>query len=151
MTDRFDPRAPEEDEDREATAEGADEAVHLRDDRDLWEGLYEGPRAFKLLQGYIWHPREQDLDLAATLPKEFGDEIHLLVDAMPQAPFTFFEDGTMSATQQVYQLTVVAIVQPAQDPARMLPAVAALLQVELDKTPPGVGWQLMEDLREIGS
>lgn len=151
MTDRFDPRAPEEDEDREATAEGADEAVHLRDDRDLWEGLYEGPRAFKLLQGYIWHPREQDLDLAATLPKEFGDEIHLLVDAMPQAPFTFFEDGTMSATQQVYQLTVVAIVQPAQDPARMLPAVAALLQVELDKTPPSVGWQLMEDLREIGS
>ncbi|HET8984669.1 MAG TPA: DUF3208 family protein, partial [Trueperaceae bacterium] len=84
-------------------------------------------------------------------PKTLGEEIHLLVDAMPQAPFTFFDDGTMSATQQVYQLTVLAIVQPTQDPARMLPGVAELLQVELDATPPGVGWELMEDLREIGS
>lgn len=125
--------------------------VYARDDRDLWEGVHEGPRAFKLLQGYIWHPRDQELDLAGALPGTLAPEVHLLVDALPQAPFTFFEDGTMSATQQVYQLTVLAIVQPAQDPARMLPEVAALLQTELDKTPPGVGWELMEDLREIGS
>ncbi|HLU82014.1 MAG TPA: DUF3208 family protein [Trueperaceae bacterium] len=127
------------------------DVVHTRDDRDLWEGVHEGPRAFKLLQGYIWHPRESDLDLAALLPRALDKEVHLLVDALPQAPFTFFDDGTMSATQQVYQLTIVAIVQPDQDPARMLPAAAALLQTELDKTPPGVGWELMEDLREIGS
>lgn len=126
-------------------------AVHQRDDRDLWEGVHEGPRAFKLIQGYIWHPREHDLDLPALLPRELGDEVHLLIDALPQAPFTFFDDGTLSASQQVYQLTVLAIVQPGQDPARMLPAVAELLQAQLDTTPPGVGWELMEDLREVGS
>lgn len=125
--------------------------VHTRDDRDLWEGVHEGPRAFKLIQGYIWHPREQALDLTALLPRSLGDEIHVLVDAMPQAPFTFFDDGTLSATQQVYQLTVLARLQPSQDPARLLPEVAALLQTELDETPPSVGWQLMEDLREVGS
>ena len=130
---------------------GALPDVHVRDDRDLWEGLHEGPRAFKLLQGYIWHPRENYLDLAAMLPRELGQDVHLLIDALPQAPFTFFDDGTLSATQQVYQLTVLAIVQPGQDPARMLPGVAALLQTELDSTPQGVGWELMEDLREVGS
>ena len=137
-------------EDSPDTDTGVD-AVHTRDDRDLWEGVHEGPRAFKLLQGYIWHPRESELDLAALLPSTLAEEIHLLIDALPQAPFTFFDDGTMSATQQVYQLTVLAIVRPDQDPARMLPDAAALLQEELDKTPPGVGWELMEDLREIGS
>ena len=130
---------------------GALPDVHVRDDRDLWEGRHEGPRAFKLLQGYIWHPRENDLDLAGMLPRELGQDVHLLIDALPQAPFTFFDDGTLSATQQVYQLTVLAIVQPGQDPARMLPGVAALLQTELDSTPQGVGWELMEDLREVGS
>lgn len=145
------PDAPDEDA---AATNGPDadtEVVHLRDDRDLWEGLHEGPRAFKLIQGYVWHPREAELNLTEMLPRTLGEEIHLLIDAMPQAPFTFFEDGTMSATQQVYQLTVLAIVQPGTDPARLLPDVAALLQTELDKTPAGVGWELMEDLREIGS
>lgn len=126
-------------------------ALVSRDDRDLWTGLHEGPRAFKLIQGYVWHPREQDLDLAKLLPTSLGTGVHLLVDALPQAPFTFFDDGTMSATQQVYQLTVLAIVHDSQDPARMLPAVAGLLQTELDRTPAGVGWELMEDLREVGS
>lgn len=131
--------------------DGAVPEVYQRDDRDLWEGHHEGQRAFKLIQGYIWHPRETDLDLPALLPRELGDEVHLLIDALPQAPFSFFDDGTLSATQQVYQLTVLAIVEPGQDPARMLPDVAALLQTKLDTTPPGVGWELMEDLREVGS
>jgi hypothetical protein len=151
MTDADDARVELPKSDAGEQDAGADDVVHLRDDRDLWEGHHEGPRAFKLIQGYVWHPREAELDLAALLPTSLGEEIHLLVDALPQAPFTFFDDGTMSATQQVYQLTVLAIVQPAQDPARMLPGVAALLQTELDATPPGVGWELMEDLREIGS
>ena len=67
-----------------------------------------------------------------------------------QAPFTFFDDGTMSATQQVYQLTVVAIVEPGEDPGRLLPDVAERLQAMLDETPKEVGWQLMDDLREVG-
>ena len=121
-----------------------------RDDRDLWQGAHEGPRAVKLIQGYAWHPRETAIDLRSLLPKELAEGVHLLIDPMPQAPFTFFEDGTMSATQQVYQVTVLAIVQPDQDPARILPQAAEALAPHLDATPEGVGWQLMEDLREVG-
>lgn len=123
--------------------------VYPRDDRDLWEGRQDGPKAVKLIQGYVWHPRELALALDERLATELENDVHVLVDAMPQAPFTFFEDGTMSATQQVYQLTVVAIVQPGEDPARLLTAVAERLQQDLDKTPPEVGWQLMDDLREV--
>lgn len=126
----------------------ADYAPHLGDDRELWDGG-DRPRAIKLIQGYIWHPREDALELADLLPQELGPEVHLLVDAMPAAPFAFFEDGTLSATQRVYQLTVVAIVQPGQNPAALLPEVAERLQERLDTTPESVGWQLMEDLREV--
>lgn len=121
-----------------------------RDDRDLWEGPQDGPKAIKLIQGYVWHPREQELALDERLSTELEGGIHVLVDAMPQAPFTFFDDGTMSATQQVYQLTVLAILDPGTDPAKLLPGVAERLQAMLEQTPPDVGWQLMEDLREVG-
>jgi hypothetical protein len=126
------------------------EADGYRDDRELWSGPASGKRAVKLLQGYVWHPREQDLRLDETLPGALADDVHLLLDALPQAPFAFFDDGTLSATQTVYQLTVLAILEGPVDPARMLPAVAETLQRRLDVTPEGVGWQVMEDLREIG-
>lgn len=126
------------------------EADDSRDDRELWSGPASGKRAVKLLQGYVWHPREQDLRLDETLPGTLADDVHLLLDALPQAPFAFFDDGTLSATQTVYQLTVVAILEGPADPARMLAAVAETLQRRLDVTPAGVGWQVMEDLREIG-
>lgn len=131
-----------------AAPTGEELAPHLGDDRDLWDGP-ERPRAIKLLQGYIWHPREEEVDLEAHLPAELQEGVHVLVDAMPAAPFTFFDDGTLSATQQVYQLTVVAIVKPGEDPGKLLPRVAELLQAMLDETPKDVGWQLMDDLREI--
>lgn len=127
-----------------------DQPAAYRDDRDLWEGPQDGPKAIKLIQGYVWHPREQELALDNRLSTELPGGIHVLVDAMPQAPFTFFDDGTMSATQQVYQLTVVAIVEPGDDPGRLLPDVAERLQAMLDETPKEVGWQLMDDLREVG-
>ncbi|MFO7545243.1 MAG: DUF3208 family protein [Trueperaceae bacterium] len=126
------------------------ESEGLRDDRELWSGPSSGRRAVKLLQGYVWHPREQDLRLDETLPGSLANDVHLLLDALPQAPFAFFDDGTLSATQTVYQLTVLAILEGPVDPARMLPAVAEALQRHLDATPAGVGWQVMEDLREIG-
>ncbi len=122
---------------------------HLGDDRALWEPEATTPRAFKLIQGYLWHPREQQHDMAALLPEELGPDVHLLLDAMPAAPFTFFEDGTLSATQVVYQLTVVSIVQPGQDPADLLTEMAERLEERLDATPADVGWQLMSDLREV--
>lgn len=122
---------------------------HLGDDRALWEPEATTPRAFKLIQGYLWHPRDQQPDLAAHLPATLGPEVHLLLDAMPAAPFTFFDDGTLSATQVVYQLTVLAIVQPGQRPDELLAEAAERLKEHLDTTPEGVGWQLMSDLREV--
>ena len=37
-------------------------APHLGDDRELWDGS-DSPRAMKLIQGYIWHPKDEPLDL----------------------------------------------------------------------------------------
>lgn len=125
-----------------------DYAPHLGDDRELWDAS-DRPRAIKLIQGYVWHPRDAAIELAGYLPAELTGGAHVLVDPMPAAPFAFFDDGTLSATQQVYQLTVVKIVPPGQNPAAHLEDVAAELQRHLDGTPAGVGWQLMEDLREV--
>ncbi len=121
-----------------------------RDDRDLWREPGDEPRPVKLLQGYVWHPRDAGLDLAASLAGELAAGVHLLLDAMPQAPFAFFDDGTPSSSQVVYQLTLLAIVAPEADPARVLVEVAPLVEERLEATPDSVGWQLMEDLRELG-
>ena len=107
------------------------------------------PRAVKLLQGYLWHPRELALDLAAYLPRELAQGIHLLWDPLPSAPFAFFDDGTLSATQQLYQFTALKVIEPGDDPASYVPALAEALQARLEATPPGVGWQVFEDLREV--
>ncbi len=136
-------------EEHRGPPQGPDYTERVGDDRELWEGDVTTPRAFKLIQGYLWHPREQQVVLADHLPPTLGSGVHLLVDAMPAAPFAFFDDGTLSATQVVYQLTVVAIVQPGHDPGELLEESAKRLGELLDATPEGVGWQLMSDLREV--
>jgi hypothetical protein len=105
--------------------------------------------AIKLLQGYIWHPREQTIELGDYLPSKLEPDIHLLWDPMPAAPFTFFDDGTLSATQQFYQFTALTLTEEPLEPAGLIPWLAEMLQEKLEKTPAGVGWQLSEDLREI--
>ncbi len=105
--------------------------------------------AIKLLQGYIWHPKDLAIELGDYLPSELEPDIHLLWDPMPAAPFTFFDDGTLSATQQFYQFTALTLVEEPSEPAGLLPWLAETLQGRLEKTPEGVGWQLSEDLREI--
>lgn len=116
--------------------------------------MTESDRAVKLLQGYVWHPRELELDLADYLPASLDGGVHVLWDPLPQAPFTFFDDGTLAATQQVYQLTVVKLLGKEEDvqdhAAGMVPWLAEKLQGRLEQTPEGVGWQIFEDLREIG-
>lgn len=108
-------------------------------------------RAVKLLQGYIWHPRELEVDLADFLPTEMEGGVHLLWDALPQAPFTFFDDGTMAATQLVYQFTALMLLDdPEEDPSGLVPWLAETLQERLEQTPEGVGWQVFEDLRDVG-
>lgn len=104
----------------------------------------------KLLQGYVWHPRELDVDLADYLPRRLDPDIHVLFDPLPAAPFTFFDDGTLAATQQVYQFTVMRYVPAEDDPAALLPWLAETLQTALERSPEGVGWQVMTDLRELG-
>lgn len=121
------------------------------DDRGVRRGAraHDGRRAVRLLQGYVWHPRDAAVDLAAHLPRALDGDVHVLWDAMPAAPFTFFDDGTLSATQQVYQLTVLRFVDDHEDPATLLPWVAERLQAALETTPAGVGWQLLDDLRDV--
>jgi hypothetical protein len=113
--------------------------------------MNENERAVKLLQGYIWHPRELEVDLGEYLPSEMEGDVHLLWDPLPQAPFTFFDDGTLAATQQVYQFTVVKLLEDdEEDPSGLVPWLAEKLQEWLEQTPEGVGWQVFEDLREVG-
>lgn len=103
----------------------------------------------RLLQGYIWHPRELEIDLADHLPSLMAGDVHVLYDPMPAAPFTFFDDGTMTATQQFYQFTVMTFVEAGVNPSGRVPWLAEELQRRLESTPPGVGWQVFEDLREL--
>ncbi len=106
-------------------------------------------RAMRLLQGYIWHPRELEIDLGDYLPSKVAEDVHVLFDAMPAAPFTFFDDGTMSATQQFYQFTVLTYVGEDENPSGRVPWLAEELQRRLNTTPAGVGWQIFEDLRDF--
>lgn len=108
-------------------------------------------RALKLLQGYIWHPRELEVDLADYLPEKLEGDVHVLWDPLDHPPFSFFDDGTMAASQQVYQFTVVKLLEDEEeDPSGMLPWLAETLQAKLEQTPEGVGWQVFEDMRDVG-
>ncbi|HLR45642.1 MAG TPA: DUF3208 family protein [Deinococcales bacterium] len=108
-------------------------------------------KAVRLLQGYVWHPREEDIDLGDWLPRTLPGSISVLWDPLPRAPFTFFEDGTPSSTQVVYQFTVVVLTFAGDDDdlEGMLPWVAEQLQERLEDTPAGVGWAISEDLRPL--
>ncbi len=105
-----------------------------------------GPIAFKLLQGYLWHPKELG---GVSLPDALPSGANIVMDSI-EAPFAFFEDGTWTGTQTFYQLTVFEIFQewPNNDAmaARALRASDELNPI-LNATPASVGWSLSEDLR----
>lgn len=103
-------------------------------------------KATRLLQGYIWYPQEAAIDLAEYLPEHLGEAIHLLWDEV-RPPFSFFDDGTLAATQHVFQFTALTL--RSDNPEGLTPWVAEVLQEKLEATPPGVGWLLLEDLREL--
>ncbi|MAZ52688.1 MAG: hypothetical protein CMO31_01570 [Trueperaceae bacterium] len=107
-------------------------------------------KATKILQGYLWHPIELEITLTNYVPATLDPDIHILVDEMPRAPFVFFDDGTLTSSQQFYQFTVLTIAPTTEEPSRLVPWLAETLQSALEKTPEGVGWQIMEDLREVG-
>ncbi len=105
-------------------------------------------KAVKLFQGYLWHPKDLAFDPREALPRQLG-EVHVLIDKV-RAPMTFFEDGTPTETQQFYQVTL--LVRTEQEPAALKPlaeSVSLELKPYLEATPQTVGWQLLEDLRQI--
>ena len=110
-------------------------------------------RTLKLLQGYIWHPRDEAIDLKDYLPERLEPALYILWDAMPAAPFAFFDDGTLSATQQLYQFTVVTQTEDTDEAVdeaqKLVPWLAETLQARLETTPRSVGWQIFEDLRDV--
>lgn len=117
------------------------------DERDHGE---RDTRPIKLLQGYVWHPAEwAAFDLFAHLPRRLEPDVHVLADPLPRPPFTFFDDGTPSASQTVYQLTVMTFDVDEAEAGRLVPWLAEVLQRALEGTPEGVGWQVMEDLRPV--
>ncbi|WP_299428774.1 DUF3208 domain-containing protein [uncultured Meiothermus sp.] len=105
-------------------------------------------KAVKLFQGYLWHPKELSFDPRTAIPRQLG-EVHVLIDKV-RAPMTFFEDGTLTETQQFYQVTL--LVRTEQEPAE-LKSLARWVSLELNPylqaTPKEVGWQLLEDMRQI--
>jgi hypothetical protein len=104
------------------------------------------PIAFKLLQGFLWHPKSLE---ALTLPAVLPSGAFIVMDTI-QAPFAFFEDGTWTGTQVFYQLTILEIFEDWLE-NDVLAARAVLASNELapilNATPVGVGWSLSEDLR----
>lgn len=111
----------------------------------------ESQVAIRLIQGYLWHPQELELDLGDWLPDSLPGNIHLLWDRLPRAPFSFFDDGTPSNTQVVYQFTVATRTYAGAEEELngLLPGLAAQLQELLERTPAGVGWSLSDDLRPV--
>ncbi len=105
-------------------------------------------KAIKLFQGYLWHPKDLEFDPRTAIPRQLG-EVHVLIDPV-RPPMTFFEDGTMTETQQFYQITLLILSE--HEPTELKPmtqAVSHELDPILNSTPPTVGWQLIEDLRPV--
>ena len=104
------------------------------------------PIAFKLLQGFLWHPKTLE---TVTLPTELPSGALIVMDTI-EAPFAFFEDGTWTGTQVFYQLTILEIFDDWLENS-VIAARAVLASNELapilNATPVGVGWSLSEDLR----
>ncbi|GEM86928.1 DUF3208 domain-containing protein [Meiothermus granaticius] len=105
-------------------------------------------KAIKLFQGYLWHPKGLQFDPKAQLPRQLGG-VHILIDPV-RPPFSFFENGTPTETQQFYQVTLLTLTEA--EPAELKPLTQQIsdqLNAYLYATPKEVGWQLMEDLRPV--
>ncbi|NTY02185.1 DUF3208 domain-containing protein [Deinococcus sp. JMULE3] len=125
-----------------------------------------GRAAVRLLQGYVWHPQDAEIDLESYLPHELDlpapgetadqsgaeqEGAHVLWDSV-QPPFAFFENGEPTASQAFYQFTVLRVYEPRPDNDALhadAQAASGMLGPLLEVTPDGVGWQLWEDLRDL--
>lgn len=118
-----------------------------------------GRAAIRLLQGYIWHPEDADIDLEQFLPRELDfthtkhddENAHVLWDKV-SPPFAFFENGEPTASQTFYQFTVLRVYEERPSNEALHEdalSASSVLNPLLENTPEGVGWQLWEDLREL--
>ncbi len=104
----------------------------------------------RLLQGYLWHPQTLELDLSQHIPTQWQD-VHIMFDEI-HPPFAFFENGTLTSSQNFYQFTALVIFpqRPSdQDLHARAEVFSETLNTWLEATPAGVGWQLWEDLRPL--
>ncbi len=104
----------------------------------------------RLLQGYLWHPQTLELDLSQHIPAQWQD-VHIMFDEI-HPPFAFFENGTLTSSQNFYQFTALVIFpqRPSdQDLHARAEVFSETLNTWLEATPAGVGWQLWEDLRPL--
>lgn len=111
-------------------------------------------RGIKLFQGYLWHPRELEFDPKQALPRQLGagledGPVYVLIDPV-RPPFAFFENGTPTAGQSFYQVTLLMRSEkPPHELKALTQPVSEELEPYLQATPQGVGWLLLEDLREV--
>jgi hypothetical protein len=106
--------------------------------------------AVKLLQGYVWHPRDLDVDLREYLPSRLEPDVNVLLGRHAGGAVHVLR--RRHAVGHAARLPVHggALRRPDEDPAALLPWLAETLQAALERTPEGVGWQVMEDLRDLG-
>ncbi len=110
--------------------------------------MVDNDKDLKLLQGYIWYPRGEDINLGDYLPEKLEPGIHILWDEITP-PFTFFDDGTLAASQHFFQFTAIKLGDSEQEAKSIIPWLAETLQQNLNQSPESVGWQIFEDLRDI--
>ncbi|PYE56469.1 DUF3208 domain-containing protein [Deinococcus yavapaiensis] len=106
--------------------------------------------AVKLLQGYLWHPKDAPYTPADFLPSVLEDTNVLFDEITP--PFAFFDDGTLTSTQAFYQFTALRLYDAKPDDATLHEHALRFSQAlgpVLQETPRSLGWELWEDLREL--
>lgn len=109
-----------------------------------------GPHHIKLIQGLLWQPLGAETALPELL-SSFYVGARTFIDPV-RAPFAFFENGEPAASQQFYQLTLVATFEELPSEAALqalAQAASEELGFDLEQTPAGVGWQLWGDLRPV--
>jgi len=126
-------------------SDGPDETTHddPRDDSDTRV-------AVRLLQGYVWHPREAGYTARDFVPEELADA-HLLLDEITP-PFAFFENGQLTSTQIFSQFTALRLYDARPDDDTLhdhAERLSEALGPLLNASPEGLGWQLWEDLRDL--
>jgi len=99
----------------------------------------------RLIEGYLWCPKELPFDPAEYVRVDgLGGDGRLLLAIEPaQPPVAYFEDGTPTASQRFWMLSL-AVFGPHPGAQTTL-ELQGRLDGLLESAPPGVGWMLFGD------